>query len=60
MRSPGREQTGAVYKITVVRDDLGMNEHGAVINARRGLNTWTALTGNAGRRGHCGRRSDAR
>src|SRR3982074_3424720 len=34
------EQTGAVYKITFGRDDLGMKEHGAVINARMGLNTW--------------------
>ena len=34
MRSPGRERTGAVCKITVVRDDLGMKEHGAVISAR--------------------------
>ena len=39
------EQTGAVYKITVGRDDLAMKEHGAVINARMGLNTWAAFTG---------------
>jgi Domain of Unknown Function (DUF1259) len=39
------EQTGAVYKITVGRDDLGMKEHGAVINARMGLNAWAAFTG---------------
>jgi hypothetical protein len=39
------EQTGAVYKITVGRDDLGMKEHGAVINARMGLNTWAAFVG---------------
>jgi len=39
------EQNGAVYKITVGRDDLGMKEHGAVINARMGLNTWAAFTG---------------
>lgn len=39
------EQTGAVYKITVGRDDLGMKEHGATINARMGLNTWAAFTG---------------
>jgi len=39
------EQTGAVYKITIGRDDLGMKEHGAVINARMGLNTWAAFTG---------------
>jgi hypothetical protein len=39
------EQSGAVYKITVGRDDLGMKEHGAVINARMGLNTWAAFAG---------------
>jgi len=39
------EQTGTVYKITVGRDDLGMKEHGATINARMGLNTWAAFTG---------------
>jgi hypothetical protein len=39
------EQTGPVYKITVGRDDLGMEEHGAVINARMGLNTWAAFYG---------------
>ena len=39
------EQTGAVYKITVGRDDLAMKEHGAVINARMGLNTWAAFFG---------------
>ncbi|HMF00093.1 MAG TPA: DUF1259 domain-containing protein [Terriglobia bacterium] len=39
------EQTGAVYKITVGRDDLGMKEHGAAINARMGLNTWAAFVG---------------
>jgi hypothetical protein len=39
------EQTGAVYKITVGRDDLKMKEHGAAINARMGLNTWAAFTG---------------
>jgi hypothetical protein len=39
------EQTGAVYKITVGRDDLGMKEHGAVINARMGLNAWAAFVG---------------
>ena len=39
------EQTGAVYKITVGRDDLGMKERGAVINARMGLNTWAAFAG---------------
>jgi len=39
------EQTGAVYKITVGRDALGMKEHGATINARMGLNTWAAFVG---------------
>jgi hypothetical protein len=39
------EQSGAVYKITVGRDDLGMKERGAVINARMGLNTWAAFVG---------------
>ena len=39
------EQTGAVYKITVGRDDLGMKDHGATINARMGLNTWAAFAG---------------
>ena len=27
------------------RDDLGMKEHGAAINASMGLNTWAAFTG---------------
>jgi len=39
------EQSGAVYKITIGRDDLGMKEHGATINARMGLNTWAAFVG---------------
>jgi hypothetical protein len=39
------EQSGTVYKITVGRDDLGMTEHGATINARMGLNTWAAFVG---------------
>jgi len=39
------EQTGAVYKITIGRDDVKVNEMGAVINARMGLNTWAAFTG---------------
>lgn len=41
---PG-EQMGPVYKITVGRDDIAMKDHGAVINARMGLNTWAAFTG---------------
>jgi hypothetical protein len=39
------EATGAVYKITIGRDDLKMTEEGAPINARMGLNTWAALVG---------------
>jgi len=39
------EQSGAVYKITVGRDDLAMKDHGANINARMGLNTWAAFFG---------------
>jgi hypothetical protein len=39
------EQSGSVYKITVGRSDLTVREHGAVINARMGLNTWAAFTG---------------
>jgi Domain of Unknown Function (DUF1259) len=39
------EQTGAVYKITVGRDDLNLKEMGATINARMGLNTWAAFVG---------------
>jgi hypothetical protein len=39
------EQNGAVYKITVGRDDLHLKEVGATINARMGLNTWAAFVG---------------
>jgi len=39
------EQNGAVYKITVGRDDLKLKEMGAAINARMGLNTWAAFVG---------------
>jgi len=39
------EQSGQVYKITVGRDDLGVKEMGASINARMGLNTWAAFYG---------------
>ena len=39
------ETNGAVYKITVGRDDLKLTEMGAPINARMGLNTWAALVG---------------
>jgi uncharacterized protein DUF1259 len=41
---PG-DQMGAVYKITIGRDDLSVKEMGATINARMGLNTWAAFTG---------------
>jgi len=40
------EQNGAVYKITVGRDDLKIKDMGAVINARMGLNTWASFVGN--------------
>jgi hypothetical protein len=39
------EQSGAVYKITIGRDDLSVKEMGANISARMGLNTWAAFTG---------------
>jgi Domain of Unknown Function (DUF1259) len=39
------EQNGAVYKITIGRDDLKLTEMGAAINARMGLNTWAAFVG---------------
>lgn len=39
------EQNGAVYKITVGRDDLSLKEMGATINSRMGLNTWAAFVG---------------
>ena len=39
------EQNGAVYKITIGRDDLPLKEMGASINARMGLNTWAAFYG---------------
>jgi len=37
--------SGAVYKITVGRDDLSIKDMGAAINSRMGLNTWTAFVG---------------
>lgn len=37
------DQSGAVYKITIGRDDLSVKEMGATINARMGLNTWAAF-----------------
>src|SRR5882762_7335682 len=39
------EQNGAVYKITIGRDDLKIKDMGAAINARMGLNTWAAFFG---------------
>ena len=39
------EQSGAVYKITIGRDDLKLREMGASINSRMGLNTWAAFFG---------------
>ena len=39
------EQSGAVYKITIGRDDLQVRQLGAPINARMGLNTWAAFVG---------------
>ena len=39
------EQSGAVYKITIGRDDLKVTEMGAPITARMGLNTWAAFVG---------------
>jgi hypothetical protein len=39
------EQSGAVYKITVGRNDITMKDHDAAINARMGLNTWAAFYG---------------
>jgi hypothetical protein len=39
------EQSGAVYKITIGRDDVTLTEMGASINARMGLNTWAAFVG---------------
>jgi hypothetical protein len=39
------EQNGPVYKITIGRPDVALREHGALINARMGLNTWAAFAG---------------
>src|SRR6266702_8550406 len=44
---PG-EQSGAVYKITIGRDDIAMKDRGAAINTRMGLNTWAAFVGTQG------------
>ncbi len=42
---PG-EQNGAVYKITIGRPDISLQDKGATINSRMGLNTWAAFYGN--------------
>jgi hypothetical protein len=39
------EQSGAVYKITVGRDDLKLTDMGAPVTSRMGLNTWAAFIG---------------
>lgn len=39
------DQNGAVYKITIGRDDFKVKEMGATINARMGLNSWAAFFG---------------
>jgi len=39
------EQNGAVYKITVGREDLKLSEMGAPVNSRMGLNSWAAFVG---------------
>lgn len=44
---PG-EQNGPVYKITLGRDDLNVEDMGASVNARMGLNTWAAFVGTNG------------
>ncbi len=46
--TPG-EQNGQVYKITIGRPDLKVQEMGAAINARMGLNTWAAFFGSDAR-----------
>ena len=40
------EALGSVYKFTLGRDDLNLKEHGALVNARMGLNSWAAFAGN--------------
>lgn len=42
------EQTGPVHKFTIGRPDFTIREHGALINARMGLNTWAAFSGSDG------------
>jgi hypothetical protein len=39
------EQSGQVYKITIGRPDIALQDMGATINARMGLNTWAAFFG---------------
>ena len=43
-----------MHKITVGRNDLGMKEHGAVINAPMGLNTWAAFNEHVAAGAHIG------
>jgi hypothetical protein len=54
------EPSGAVYKITVGRDDLKMKEHGAAINARMGLNHLGCVYRHAGGCRDCRRCGHAR
>jgi hypothetical protein len=39
------EQSGQVYKITIGRADIVLQDMGATVNARMGLNTWAAFFG---------------
>lgn len=39
------DQIGTVFKITIGRPDIPLEEMGATINARMGLNTWAAFYG---------------
>jgi hypothetical protein len=39
------EQSRQVYKITIGRPDIALQDMGATINARMGLNTWAAFFG---------------
>jgi hypothetical protein len=43
----GDKLPGGVYKYTIGRKDVTVKEHGAVINARMGLNTWASFWGTA-------------
>lgn len=39
------EANGPVYKVTIGRSDVALQEMGAIINSRMGLNTWAAFVG---------------